>query len=83
MVSCVVIGHKQYGLLMRLENGDEGLVDSSDIADHPVSPAGWPPIGTNVRAVVLGPTRMGRWRLTIRDGDVRVVTALENPEAEL
>ena len=78
----VVAAHKDYGLLLRLENDDEGFVDSSDVADAPVRPQDWPPVGTRLTAVVLGPTRMGRWRLSLRDGDVEVVTALEDPEAE-
>ena len=81
-VSGVVAGHKQYGLLLRLENGAEGFVDSSDIADRPTHSDAWPPVGATVNAVVLGPTRMGRWRLSLRAGDREVVTALEDPEVE-
>ncbi|GIM90712.1 S1 RNA-binding domain-containing protein [Paractinoplanes toevensis] len=81
-VSGVVADHKKYGLLLHLENGVEGFVDSSDVADRPVDSGDWPSVGITVMAVVLGPTQMGRWRLSMRDRDIRVVTALEDPQAE-
>ncbi|MFJ8913660.1 hypothetical protein [Amycolatopsis sp. NPDC102389] len=82
-VAGVVSSHKFYGLLLRLENGDEGHVDSSDVADHPVSPADWPPVGKSVKGVLLGPTRMGRVRLSLRDSDVALVEELRDPEADI
>ncbi|MEV6299128.1 hypothetical protein AB0M02_06960 [Actinoplanes sp. NPDC051861] len=68
-------------MLLHLEGGEEGFVDSSDVSDRPVRPDEWPMVGARVTAVVLGSTRLGRWRLSLRAGDVGVVTALEDPEA--
>lgn len=82
MVTGIIAEHKAYGLLLVLENGDEGFADSSDVADIPVSADDWPPVGESVRAVVLGPTRIGRVRLSLRRSDVEVVAALNDPEVE-
>lgn len=79
-VSCVVVGHRPYGLLVEIENFDlEGFVDSADIGDPPFGRDDWPATGSRVRGVVLGTARIGRTRLSTRPRDVDFVDAVPDP----
>lgn len=64
VVPVTVTGHAHYGVLVTVPSGEPGWIESEYLDDVRVQPEDWPPIGSVVDAVVLGPrTRDGRWRL--------------------
>jgi hypothetical protein len=63
VVKCTVVSHPHYGLFVRLSSGRSGYVDSDMIADMPVAVDAWPPVGSTLRAVVLGTRKDGVVRL--------------------
>ncbi|HYS40734.1 MAG TPA: hypothetical protein VEO01_34400 [Pseudonocardiaceae bacterium] len=83
VVDCTVVGHQAYGLVVQDDHGRRGFVDSLDIDDEIVAEHRWPPIGEPIRCVLLGHTRDGRLRLSLRPSDVALVTAVDNAAAAL
>lgn len=79
IVQCVVTGHQRYGLLVRSEGGETGLVDSVDISDGHDSAIDWPSIGIRLPCVVLGYTRDGRIRVASAPSYVRLIRELDDP----
>lgn len=72
LVTGTVVRHWEHrGLVVRLTDSDQqGFVDSVDLHDIPGQCEAWPPVGAQVRALVLGYTRVGQLRLTMRPRDI-------------
>jgi hypothetical protein len=81
LVDLEVTGHQPYGVLVRTADGTSGFVDSADISDVPISRADWPPIGYRAAGVVLGVTRAGRLRGSLRPADVELVESVDDPQS--
>jgi hypothetical protein len=73
LVDLEVTGHQPYGVLVRTADGTAGFVDSADISDVPIARADWPAIGYRAAGVVLGVTRAGKLRASLRPADVELV----------
>ena len=83
LVDGEVTGRQDYGLIVRAADNRPGFVDSADIADEPVPQEEWPSTGTRLRGVVLGVTRDGRLRLSLRPRDVTLVESVPDPAGAL
>jgi hypothetical protein len=66
VVEGAVVGHRPYGLLVRVPSGETGVVDRAMIADSAVAPADWPAIGSAITVVGAGYTGAGQLRLSAR-----------------
>ncbi|MEV4116054.1 hypothetical protein [Nonomuraea sp. NPDC049695] len=83
LVDAMVVGHRPYGLIIRSAAGERGFVDRSHIAHIRVEANAWPPVGEQVRGVVLGRAEDGRLRLDIRKMDVELIESLTDPKRAL
>jgi predicted RNA-binding protein with RPS1 domain len=83
VIECTVIGHRSYGLIVRLDSGESGFVDRSYIADTVLSIDEWPRVNTRIRGILLGYTRDGRVRVSARRRDRVLIESLNNPESAL
>jgi ribosomal protein S1 len=74
VVDGTVISHHRFGFFIDLGEPIVGLVEIPmllDDAHQPVSPDDYPPVASQVRAVVLGPTDHNRQvRLSMRPSDL-------------
>ena len=75
LVDLEITGHQRDGLVVRTADGADGFVDRADISDTPIPRADWPAIGSTAAGVVLGVTRAGKLRVSLRPGEVGLVTA--------
>jgi hypothetical protein len=74
LVDCEVTGHQHYGLLFRTSSDRPGFIDSADIFDPSAhGHSDWPPVGARLTCVVLGVTRDGRIRASVRASDMELV----------
>lgn len=79
LVGLEVTGHQPYGVLVRTDAGISGFVDRADISDVPIPPEDWPAIGSRAPGVVLGVTRQGKLRASLRPADVSLVEGVDDP----
>lgn len=79
VVSCSVVGHARYGLLIESEDGEQGYVGSGEISDKPGEP--WPPVGERLRCVVLGYAKGDRLRGAATPSYVAKIATAEDPAA--
>jgi hypothetical protein len=81
VVTCVVTKHVRYGLVVEIDSGEQGWIDSGYIADSAgqSSPSAWPSPGSTLAAVVLGMDRMGRVRLASRPSYVELIRSGARP----
>jgi len=83
LVDLEVTGHQSYGVLFRTTAGAVGFVDKADISDAPIAPQDWPAVGYRGTGVVLGVTRTGKLRASLRPSDVRLVRSVDDAESAL
>ena len=83
LVDLEVTGHQPYGVLFRTAAGTPGFVDKADISDAPIAPEVWPAIGYRGTGVVLGVTRTGKLRASLRPADVGLVRSVDDAESAL
>jgi hypothetical protein len=83
LVDLEVTGHQPYGVLFRTAAGAPGFVDRADISDVPIAPEDWPAIGHRGTGVVLGVTRSGKLRASLRRADVGLVGSVDDAESAL
>jgi predicted RNA-binding protein with RPS1 domain len=82
IVTCMVTSRPDFGIFVEeIGSRQAGFVDTTDMADSVDQFSGPPETGDNIRAVVLGRTRDGRLRLSMRPRDLKLVAALHDPEA--
>jgi hypothetical protein len=80
LVECEVTAHQSYGLVFQVRNGLRGFVDKAEIADAPVTQAEWPSVGRHMACVVLGRSRDGRIRASMRSSDVQLARSVADPD---
>lgn len=83
VVSCTVVDHQRYGLVIQSELGQRGFVDRAEISDGVISVDMWPKVGDQIRGVVLGYTNDGRIRISARPRDVTLIESLAEPMAAM
>jgi hypothetical protein len=66
VVEGTVVGHRPYGLIVRVPSGQTGVVDSAMIADSALAPSDWPAVGEVITVVGAGYTGAGQLRLSAR-----------------
>jgi hypothetical protein len=81
LVDLEVTGHQPYGVLVRTADGAPGFVDSADISDVPIAREDWPAIGHRAAGVVLGVTRAGKLRASLRPADVGLVQGVDDAQS--
>jgi len=64
-----VAGAQHYGVLIRTNSGAPGWIEADHLSDSVVRREAWPPAGTRLRGLVLGVTRDGRIRVSLRPVD--------------
>jgi predicted RNA-binding protein with RPS1 domain len=83
LVECEVTAHQPYGVVFEVGGGLRGFVDKADIADAPVMQAEWPSVGRHMTCVVLGRSRDGRIRASMRPSDVQLARSVTDPDRSL
>jgi len=81
LVDLEVTGHQPYGVLFRTAEGESGFVDMADISDVPITRGDWPPVGYRGTGVVLGVTRTGKLRVSLRPAYVGLVRNVGDPDS--
>jgi len=83
LVDLEVTGHQPYGVLFRTSAGTPGFVDKADIADSAITREDWPSVGQRRTGVVLGLTRSGKLRASMRPADIGLVRSVDDAERTL
>lgn len=71
VVAFEVTGAAHYGILVVTEHGEPGWIEGPLISEQRLTPDQWPPVGTRLRGLVLGPGSLNRVRLCLRPVDGR------------
>src|SRR3954469_11629986 len=80
VVTCTVIKHVSYGLLVELTSGQRGWIERDAIReDRLTDPTTWPMPGTRLEAVLVEFVRDGRARLCSIPSYVEVVRRIHEP----
>lgn len=83
LVDLEVTGHQSFGVLFRTANGESGFVDSADISDAPIARDDWPAVGSRGTGVLLGATRAGKLRVSLRPADVGLAKVVDDADSSL
>jgi hypothetical protein len=83
LVDLEVTGHQSFGVLFRTADGESGFVDLADISDVPIGRDEWPAVGYRGTGVVLGTTRAGKLRASLRPADVGLARDVDDPDGAL
>jgi predicted RNA-binding protein with RPS1 domain len=81
LVELEVTGHQPFGVLVKTDDGARGFVDQADISDVPIGRDDWPAVGHRATGVVLGVTRQGKLRASLRPADVGLVKGVDDAQS--